>query len=151
MFMSLPSMPDSCECPTNTTTPQPHTADCVAWARLRFEELFNNTIRQLLHNFPIDQARVCARLVLHMRLHFVFRWNAPHHYSSVRPSQVIQPYTPNPPPSQTQTQKTQVTSSGTPFWSGPKKPPTALTFDSDDGCVRGWRKGTRGVWGVGWH
>ena len=33
-------------------------ADCVAWARLRFEELFNNTIRQLLHNFPIDQVRV---------------------------------------------------------------------------------------------
>jgi hypothetical protein len=29
--------------------------DCVAWARLRFEELFNNLIRQLLHNFPVDQ------------------------------------------------------------------------------------------------
>jgi len=29
--------------------------DCVAWARLRFEELFNNTIKQLLHNFPPDQ------------------------------------------------------------------------------------------------
>ena len=29
--------------------------DCVVWARLKFESLFNNQIRQLLHNFPSDQ------------------------------------------------------------------------------------------------
>lgn len=29
--------------------------DCIAWARLKFEELFNNQIKQLLHNFPEDQ------------------------------------------------------------------------------------------------
>jgi len=29
--------------------------DCVAWARLKFDDLFNNQIRQLLHNFPEDQ------------------------------------------------------------------------------------------------
>lgn len=29
--------------------------DCIVWARLRFEELFNNNIKQLLHNFPPDQ------------------------------------------------------------------------------------------------
>jgi ubiquitin-activating enzyme E1 len=29
--------------------------DCVVWARLKFEELFNNQIRQLLYNFPPDQ------------------------------------------------------------------------------------------------
>jgi ubiquitin-activating enzyme E1 len=29
--------------------------DCVVWARLRFEECFNNSIAQLLHNFPADQ------------------------------------------------------------------------------------------------
>mmetsp|Transcript_15632 Transcript_15632/g.38520 ORF Transcript_15632/g.38520 Transcript_15632/m.38520 type:complete len:1034 (+) Transcript_15632:146-3247(+) len=29
--------------------------DCVVWARLTFETLFNNQIRQLLHNFPHDQ------------------------------------------------------------------------------------------------
>ena len=29
--------------------------DCVVWARLKFETLFNNQIRQLLHNFPEDQ------------------------------------------------------------------------------------------------
>jgi len=29
--------------------------DCVVWARLTFETLFNNEIRQLLHNFPEDQ------------------------------------------------------------------------------------------------
>merc|ERR1712194_641960 len=29
--------------------------DCVGWARLKFKDLFNNQIRQLLHNFPEDQ------------------------------------------------------------------------------------------------
>jgi ubiquitin-activating enzyme E1 len=29
--------------------------DCVVWARLTFETLFNSQIRQLLHNFPEDQ------------------------------------------------------------------------------------------------
>lgn len=28
--------------------------DCVRWARLKFEALFVNTIRQLLHNYPAD-------------------------------------------------------------------------------------------------
>ena len=30
-------------------------ADCVAWARLTWQELFHNSIAQLLHNFPADQ------------------------------------------------------------------------------------------------
>uniref|UniRef100_G3MM20 E1 ubiquitin-activating enzyme n=1 Tax=Amblyomma maculatum TaxID=34609 RepID=G3MM20_AMBMU len=30
-------------------------ADCVAWARLRFQDQYNNQIRQLLYNFPEDQ------------------------------------------------------------------------------------------------
>jgi ubiquitin-activating enzyme E1 len=51
--------------------------DCVAWARIKFEELFNNSIQQLLHNFPLDM----------------------------------------------------ITSSGTPFWGGPKRPPRPLQFD----------------------
>jgi len=29
--------------------------DCVVWARLKFQDLFYNQIRQLLHNFPPDQ------------------------------------------------------------------------------------------------
>lgn len=29
--------------------------DCIVWSRLKFETLFNNDIRQLLHNFPPDQ------------------------------------------------------------------------------------------------
>ena len=29
--------------------------DCVAWARLTWQELFHNSIAQLLHNFPADQ------------------------------------------------------------------------------------------------
>jgi ubiquitin-activating enzyme E1 len=29
--------------------------DCITWARLTFEQLFNNQIRQLLYNFPKDQ------------------------------------------------------------------------------------------------
>ena len=54
--------------------------DCVTWARLTFEKLFNNQIRQLLHNFPPDQ----------------------------------------------------LTSSGTPFWSGSKRCPKPLVFDIDE-------------------
>ncbi|GLD93074.1 hypothetical protein PINS_up001666 [Pythium insidiosum] len=54
--------------------------ECIAWARLKFEDLFSNQIKQLLYNFPLDQ----------------------------------------------------VTTSGTPFWSGPKRPPTPITFDPSD-------------------
>jgi len=54
--------------------------DCVAWARLTWQELFHNQIAQLLHNFPPDQ----------------------------------------------------ITSTGSPFWSGPKKCPTILNFDMED-------------------
>ncbi|KAL1918648.1 uncharacterized protein VTP21DRAFT_2670 [Calcarisporiella thermophila] len=62
-------------------TAKPLTFDeCIVWARLRFEEHFNNNIRQLLFNFPKDA----------------------------------------------------VTSSGTLFWSGPKRAPDAITFDTDN-------------------
>ncbi|CAO3647182.1 unnamed protein product [Mucor fragilis] len=37
------------------TTDKPSSfADCVAWARFKFEDLFSNNIRQLLFNFPPD-------------------------------------------------------------------------------------------------
>lgn len=55
-------------------------AQCVAYARIKFEEYFNNNIQQLLHNFPLDL----------------------------------------------------VTSSGAPFWSGPKRAPKPLKFDEND-------------------
>jgi ubiquitin-activating enzyme E1 len=29
--------------------------DCITWARFLFEELFVNSIKQLLHNFPADK------------------------------------------------------------------------------------------------
>ncbi|KAJ3328789.1 hypothetical protein HDU76_009286 [Blyttiomyces sp. JEL0837] len=62
-------------------TAKPITFDqCVLWARLKFEELFSNEIRQLLYNFPVDA----------------------------------------------------VTSSGTPFWSGPKRAPTPMVFDPEN-------------------
>lgn len=54
--------------------------ECISWARFKFEDLFSNQIKQLLHNFPLDQ----------------------------------------------------VTTTGTPFWSGPKRPPTPITFDASD-------------------
>merc|ERR1719310_829155 len=54
--------------------------ECVAWARLLWQELFHNQIAQLLHNFPPDQ----------------------------------------------------VTSTGSLFWSGPKKCPKVLNFDAED-------------------
>ncbi len=51
--------------------------DCIVWARFKFEELFSNSIQQLLFNFPSNAT----------------------------------------------------TSTGTPFWSGPKKCPRPLLFD----------------------
>ncbi|ORY90353.1 ubiquitin-activating emzyme E1 [Syncephalastrum racemosum] len=53
---------------------------CVAWARIKFEEMYNNNIQQLLFNFPKDS----------------------------------------------------VTSSGQPFWSGPKRAPEPIQFDPND-------------------
>lgn len=29
--------------------------DCIAWARLKFEDLYSNQIQQLLFNFPADR------------------------------------------------------------------------------------------------
>ncbi len=54
--------------------------DCVTWARLKFEDYYSNTIKQLLYNFPKDS----------------------------------------------------VTSSGTAFWSGPKRAPDPITFDPNN-------------------
>eukprot|EP01114_Cavostelium_apophysatum_P002407 TRINITY_DN1214_c0_g1_i1.p1 TRINITY_DN1214_c0_g1~~TRINITY_DN1214_c0_g1_i1.p1 ORF type:complete len:1031 (-),score=362.58 TRINITY_DN1214_c0_g1_i1:41-3133(-) len=50
---------------------------CITWARLKFEEYFNNNIQQLLYNFPVDM----------------------------------------------------LTSTGAPFWSGPKRAPKPVVFD----------------------
>merc|ERR1719517_287004 len=36
--------------------------DCVAWARLTWQELFHNQIAQLLHNFPADQVTSSGNL-----------------------------------------------------------------------------------------
>ncbi|KAI1172732.1 ubiquitin-activating enzyme E1 1 [Nemania sp. FL0916] len=54
--------------------------DCIIWARMLFEDKYNNTIQQLLFNFPKDA----------------------------------------------------VSSSGAPFWSGPKRAPDALRFDPNN-------------------
>lgn len=54
--------------------------ECVIWARLQFEDKYNNTIRQLLFSLPKDA----------------------------------------------------VTSTGQPFWSGPKRAPEPLSFNSND-------------------
>ena len=54
--------------------------ECIAWARLQFEEKFSNEIQQLLFSLPKDA----------------------------------------------------VTSTGQPFWSGPKRAPDPLTFNPDE-------------------
>ena len=54
--------------------------ECIIWARLQFEEKYNNSIRQLLFSLPKDA----------------------------------------------------VTSTGQPFWSGPKRAPDPLSFTSND-------------------
>lgn len=42
----------------NLTSKKPQNfKDCVIWARLKFEELFSNNIKQLLFNFPRDMVR----------------------------------------------------------------------------------------------
>jgi ubiquitin-activating enzyme E1 len=62
-------------------TTRPSTVDdCVSWARLKFEELFSNTVRQLVYNFPAD-SKVAG---------------------------------------------------GEPFWSGAKRQPSPVSFDSFD-------------------
>lgn len=53
---------------------------CIEWARLKFEEEYNNEIRQLLHSLPRDL----------------------------------------------------LTKEGVPFWSGPKRAPSPLEFDSSN-------------------
>ncbi|KAI7871699.1 ubiquitin-activating emzyme E1 [Spinellus fusiger] len=54
--------------------------DCIVWARLKFEDIYHNTISQLLFNFPKDS----------------------------------------------------VTSTGQPFWSGPKRAPEPIVFDVNE-------------------
>jgi ubiquitin-activating enzyme E1 len=56
------------------------TEECIVWARLQFEDKYNNSIRQLLFSLPKDAT----------------------------------------------------TSTGQPFWSGPKRAPDPLTFNSSD-------------------
>jgi ubiquitin-activating enzyme E1 len=54
--------------------------ECIIWARLQFEDKYNNSIRQLLYSLPKDT----------------------------------------------------LTNTGQPFWSGPKRAPDPLTFDSSN-------------------
>jgi ubiquitin-activating enzyme E1 len=66
---------------SSLVTEKPLTFDeCIAWARLLFEDKYNNSIQQLLFSLPKDAT----------------------------------------------------TTTGQPFWSGPKRAPNALTFDSSD-------------------
>ena len=32
--------------------------ECTEWARLQFEDLFSNQVKQLLFNFPVDQVNI---------------------------------------------------------------------------------------------
>jgi ubiquitin-activating enzyme E1 len=50
-----PKIPNLEKIRNSLTTDRPRSFDdCVAWARLRFEEQFANNIKQLLHSFPKD-------------------------------------------------------------------------------------------------
>ncbi|KAL6719116.1 E1 ubiquitin-activating protein [Lecanora helva] len=68
-----------------TEKPQ-NSDDCIVWARMQFENEYNNAIQQLLYNFPKDST----------------------------------------------------TSSGAPFWSGPKRAPDPLTFDPSNDTHMGF-------------
>ena len=38
--------------------------DCVAWARLEFQQCFHDSIAQLLHNFPADQVTASGAVLV---------------------------------------------------------------------------------------
>ena len=82
-------------------------ADCVVWARLKFEELFTNNIKQLLFNFPLEMFTPLAP-------------HAPPRRAAARPNRHRAPVL------------RRTTAAGTPFWSGPKRPPSPLVFDASD-------------------
>lgn len=83
---------------------RPHSfADCVAWARLRFQDQYNNQIRQLLFNFPKDQVWVSLSPTLSLYFPFTHLLLG-----------------------------SQTTSSGAPFWSGPKRCPHHIEFDPNE-------------------
>ena len=69
--------------------------DCIAWARLQFQEHFYNNIAQLLFNFPPDQ----VGNMRNQRRDLLTLVNI------------------------------KVTSTGQPFWSGPKRCPHPIEFD----------------------
>ena len=52
--------------------------DCVAWARLLWQELFHNRIAQLLHNFPPDMVDVnnTHRLTLLIHQEVLGKWKS---------------------------------------------------------------------------
>jgi len=91
--------------------------DCVAWARLLWQELFHNRIAQLLHNFPPDMVTSNGNLA----------WSGcpcwPH------PEALAQHFERFPPD--------EVTSAGNPIWYGPvwgfpKFGPILLVWNSDE-------------------
>jgi len=48
---------------TSLKVDRPRTFDqCIIWARLRFQEMFHDTIAQLLYNFPVDQKTATGTL-----------------------------------------------------------------------------------------
>ena len=74
--------------------------DCVAWARKLFQDLFHNSIAQLLHNFPPDQQTSSGTLISRKN-------DLVHVLTKILISILL----------------------GQPFWSGPKRCPKVLNFD----------------------
>ena len=136
-------------------------ADCVKWARLLFQEYYSNTISQLLFNFPPDQARFsyCVRLkpgggsLLWSSTHPCTDKSAcccrksslkfEHLVAVFLRSTCYLGYRPlscdNEPARRLGLMilvRSQLTSSGQPFWSGPKRCPKPLVFDPCDVSAR---------------
>ena len=108
--------------------------DCVKWARQLFQDYYFNTISQLLYNFPPDHVRVGRRGSSDMFL------------DHIGP---LSPY--------------QETSNKQPFWSGPKRCPKPVVFDTTNSThldfivassvlfaqtygIKGWCSLIRTVW-----
>ena len=80
--------------------------DCVAWARNTFEDLFHNTIEQVAGSDGPGGRRFSGFVALVAVQHSM---------------QLLFNFAPD-----------SVTSSGELFWSGTKRPPTAIVFDADE-------------------
>lgn len=81
---------------------------CIEWARLKFQDEYSNEIKQLLYSLPKDMVSGFLKA------------QHPSHKWKHRPDR------------HTLVPLRKVTKEGTPFWSGPKRAPAPIEFDTEN-------------------